>query len=339
MVLVVVLAGLAGCTGLSQRELQLVRRYLLCQECTEGERDSVVALGGRAVSPLGEALQGPPAAGRRMIERQVAALYDLLPAPQLSRVAFIDHYVANYVASYKTRAAVALGLIDTPRAHALLIAAALADTTDRADVRRAIGSSARILISRIAGDSQSAPVDSFVRTNPSILVTDATTGRALANVRVEFQVAPGRGTVSDTVLRTSANGMATVRWRLGPFPDSVYLLRASAVGQTAQFRAVGRAIGLRLVFLSQPDTVVLGRRFPVPVRVAAVDAWDQPDTTFAENAVVSVPSAGVRFLRTFQRGILDIDSLAFLAPGSGRRLRIQVPGMPPVSSDSFTVLP
>jgi hypothetical protein len=58
------LTAIGACTliacGLSRDEEAAVHRWLLCEECVDGELDSVVAFGNRAVPALDAALRGPP---------------------------------------------------------------------------------------------------------------------------------------------------------------------------------------------------------------------------------------------------------------------------------------
>ena len=57
--LVSALALVAAACGFADTEQQAVRVWLLCDECTDGERESVNAIGHRAVPFLTEALRGP----------------------------------------------------------------------------------------------------------------------------------------------------------------------------------------------------------------------------------------------------------------------------------------
>jgi hypothetical protein len=56
--------ALAGCDRLTSAEEAKVRRWLLCEECAEGELDSVVALGDRAVGCWARPADRRPSAGR-----------------------------------------------------------------------------------------------------------------------------------------------------------------------------------------------------------------------------------------------------------------------------------
>ncbi len=66
------------------------------------------------------------------------------------------------------------------------------------------------------GDGQSAPVGTAVATAPSVIVTDAS-GNPVPDVNVDFNVAPGSGSVDPGTVATGSNGIAAVNsWTLGP---------------------------------------------------------------------------------------------------------------------------
>ena len=109
-----------------------VERWLTCEECVAGERDSVRALGAEAVPLLRAALQGPPdsvianmsrssvdayARVRRQFERMTPAERALRPIAD--SVSFVSRNVENFRATYRTRAAIALNDIDPAAARAL----------------------------------------------------------------------------------------------------------------------------------------------------------------------------------------------------------------------------
>ena len=326
-----------------------VRRWLLCEECREGELDSVVALGDKVTAALGEAVKGPPVAGRENIQRQAEATFARLASPPLQRQVYVQHFVDNYVATYQSRAGVALGLIGTPRAHAALVEAVGNDSIPyRDDVRRILSAAAQVLVSAVDTVAQSAPADSFVRANPSIVVIDGRDSTPLPNIRVVFRAAPGSGVVADSIQRTSANGIATVRWRLGPAIDSTNLLRAFAAGMEVQFLAIGRGPDSRVVFVQQPSNGRAWQPIAPPVRVAVLDAWGQVVTTFGGPVALSVtdpaaigmtvvdsspgPDSLVAGGMTFSRLMLNL-------PGTGLQLIASVNGATQAVSAPFDILP
>lgn len=107
------LAIVAGCNGLTDEQHGVVDRWLLCDECTSGERDSVRALGEKAVARLtGALLKGPPADRRQLMTQKFENIYaSLTPAPPITQAAYVNELLGNYVATYQSRSAVALGEI------------------------------------------------------------------------------------------------------------------------------------------------------------------------------------------------------------------------------------
>ncbi|MCA6451356.1 MAG: Ig-like domain-containing protein, partial [Chitinophagaceae bacterium] len=84
-----------------------------------------------------------------------------------------------------------------------------------------------------AGNAQTAPVLSPVKTLPSVLVTDAS-GNPVSGVTVTFTVTAGGGSVTGATATSNANGIATVgSWTLGPnVGTNNNTLQASSVGLT-----------------------------------------------------------------------------------------------------------
>jgi hypothetical protein len=115
---------------LSQEAAAQARRtivhWLECEECTEGELDSVVKLGPVAVPTLTATLIEGPSPAKR--EEQRVHLVDLYrqqvdyakshpqAAPKLSEEEFVKLYAANLLALYRTRSAMALERIGGPAA-------------------------------------------------------------------------------------------------------------------------------------------------------------------------------------------------------------------------------
>lgn len=330
---------LAACDPLTSAEQRTVRRWLLCEECIEGERDSVVALRDRAVKSLRRALRGPPETGRENIRLQSEAMYQRVRQPALTQQDYVNHYVGNYVATYQSRAAIALHDIGTLRARAALIDALRNDVSYREDVRRVLGESVGALVSVAVGDSQHAPVDSFVKVDPVILVRDSANGEGLGGIRVLFRVDSGNGTVSDSVRFTAMNGTAVVRWSLGPSDSVVNVLRAVAAGRTARLRAFGHPYGLRVVFLVQPSNGVAGEPITPPVRIAVQDAWASTDTSFHQSAIVTVVGTTFESAHNIVAGVADMPALSIPKPRTGYVLRVEVPDVGQAFSEPFDIAP
>jgi len=337
-VLLGVLITLLACHPTAE-ERSVVRRWLLCEECREGELDSVVALGDRATGALAEALRGPPAAGRENVRNQAIAMFRRSPGiSPFSQQQYVNRFVANYVATYQSRSVVALGQIGTPKAHAVLLQAVQSDTAYRDDVLKALGAAAQLSLSRFAGDGQSAPLDSFVLIKPTVLVRDSTTGHPLGNVQVVFRVDSGGGRVVDSVQRTSPNGLASVRWMLGA-TDSINVLRAVAAGRIVQFHAAGHGYSPRIVFTTQPSNGRINQPIVPAVRVAVLDPWGRLDSTFSSNAIVNVPGTAFSLAQPIVAGQAGIPGLILNFTGTGLRLRVTAIGATPAISGPFDVTP
>ena len=334
------LMTLAACRPAPLPERGIVEAWLLCEECIEGELDSVVALGDQAVPPLQRALKGPPGERRENMRRQAEGVYALLPDTSIIiRQTYLDRYEANYVSSYQARAAVALGRIGTPKARQVVLAALTSGTTYRRDVQRALGSAARAALSVAEGDSQQAPVDSFVRVDPVVKVTDSATGQGIKGVRVRFFADSGSGSV-DSVRVTDDSGKATVKWQLGPDPDdSLNLLRVVAGGRAVRIRAMAHRDILRLVYLTQPRDTKVGQAIVPPVRLEVQDPWGTADTSVNQPLTITVIGTGFGRAHNLVSGRATLTGLTLPAAGTGLRILAETPVAAPAESDSFDIVP
>jgi hypothetical protein len=323
----------------TRSEQDTIRRWLLCEECREGELRAVVALQDNATGTLGEALKGPPAANRDQVGRQAEAMFARLASPPLTQPEYVTHYVANYVATYQSRAATALGAIGTSKARAILLDALLTDSLSRPDVLRAIGAAGQFVVATVVSDTQDAPVDSFARINPSVTVRASASGQGRAGVRVLFRVERGGGGLAlDSVQRTDSAGRAEVRWRMGHL-DSLNVIRAEAVGQSIRFFASSHGLTPRVVFAVQPDNGhPLQPILPV-VRVAVVDAWGDTAVALNGSAELSVVGTGFSVVRPLSAGVAEFPGLILHLTGTGFRLRVAVAGATPGLSQAFNLVP
>jgi hypothetical protein len=340
-VLGAVIMVLAACQpGKNER---VVRRWLLCEECTSGELDSVVALGDEAAGPLIQALRGPPESGREHIRRQAderwRRLRSSLGTMTITQPDFVGHYEANYVAHYQSQAAIALGRVGTPVARAALFSAMRRDSVYRQDVLRSLASAAPLALVSVAGAAQAAPLDSFVRVEPTVLARDSVSGQPVPGLNVAFIVDSGGGRVSHSVRRTGPNGRASVRWKLGPGPDSINVLRAMAFRRSARLHATAHGLAPRLVFIVPPSNATRGQRMTPTARVAALDAWDQRDTTLHGTAAARVIGKAFGLTEPFVAGQADFPSFVPTFSGTGFRLMVQVTGATSVVSQPFDVAP
>jgi hypothetical protein len=300
----------------------------------------VIAMGERGQAAMEHALEhGPTRARRNKMRRQAEAMYVRIPSPApVSRQRYVDHYVSNYVTGYRSRAIVALVRFNNPRARAALVNALRPDTPYREDVRRLLGESVGSRVVVVTGDSQHAPLGSFVAVDPTVLVGDSATGQVLSNVRVLFRVDSGGGAVLDSLRLTTSDGKATARWRLGT-SDSVNVLKVVAAGRVLRLRALGHPLGNRIVFLVQPDTATSGGSIPPPPRIAVQDAWGTTQSGLNSSAVVRVPGTGIAAQYIIVGGVAAISDLRIFSPGSGFRLEALVYGLPPAYSAPFEVAP
>jgi hypothetical protein len=235
--------SVTGC-GLSQQQRLTLRHWLLCDDCSGGELDSVAAIGGRGAPTLARALlEGPLPERRANVRRQLEASHAQLvrfaaPSPvTVSESSYVQGFLDSYVATYQIRAIGALRRIGTSRAHGALREALAHPTLFRGDVIRALGDALGAGILKQSPDSQVAPADALVAIPPSVAVRDSA-GSPLRDVRVTFAIDSGGGVVIDSVQRTDGNGMATVgSWRLGATPGRK-TLRATAAGRVTRFLAI-----------------------------------------------------------------------------------------------------
>jgi len=134
------LVSLNAC-HLSKEEYTKIDAWLLCDDCANGERAAVKAIGGKAVHTLDRALIGPSPGRRANMEAQFRQAYRTLPgAPTVPESAYVAELRDNYVALYQRRAAISLADIGDSRALAALRRAQVQVVTRgyRSDVVRVI---------------------------------------------------------------------------------------------------------------------------------------------------------------------------------------------------------
>jgi hypothetical protein len=338
VVALAVALALSGCHKLTPEEQRTVRRYLLCEECREGEEEAVLALGARGEQALREAaLEGPPPERVENMRLQAEAIYNRIPNPSTTRGQYLAHYLGNYKALYQKRAAKGLLRFATQSAHATLIGGVRRDSLYRDDVDRAFGAAAGVVVSVASGDGQDGAVDSLLRVNPTVKVVDTTTGQALTHVRVVFRVDSG-GVVLDTVRYTDMNGLASSRWLLGP-TETVNTLSAVAAGQVVRFRAFAHKVGARVVILVQPSNGTKDVPITPPVKFAVHDAWGVPQPSVAASADVTVVPLAVATSVPVVGGVGALKGFSVPNAGSGLRLRVKVSGADEAISEPFDVAP
>lgn len=330
--------ALWGCEKTFSAEDRTVQRWLLCEECVEGELDSVLALKARGERAMIEALKGPPADRLANMRRQIEAMYERIPNPGTPRQKYMDHYLDNYKALYHTRAARALHLFDTPTSHTALIEALQQHTRYREDVLRRIAESAHVILSVAAGDSQHAELDSLVRVDPAVLLQDTIAGTPVPDVMVVFKIDSGGGLITPATRLTGADGRAATRWKVGP-SDSVNVLRATAAGQVIRFKALGHPRGPRIVFTAQPSNTRRLEPMTPPPQIVVQDAWGDTLTSFNQIAVVRVLPHNIQITRNITDGIATLSGLTINQAGSGLWLTVTSMGAAPRRSAPFNVEP
>lgn len=124
--------------------------YFECEECTDGELQTLLKFGERATPSLAAALrQGPSLAKREQARLAYEAAYEELTAyarahPKNVRVPmtkeqYLGTYLGNYEVLHKTRAARALAEIGGPEARAALQQALGAEKSE--EVKRVVAES------------------------------------------------------------------------------------------------------------------------------------------------------------------------------------------------------
>lgn len=109
---------------------QTIVAWLECEECTDGELDSVVKLGEGAVPSLIANLEkGPAPASLELVRRQLASNYQALTEyakshPEaktpMTQETYIKTYLGNYIALYRIRSAIGLAEIGGSEARRAL---------------------------------------------------------------------------------------------------------------------------------------------------------------------------------------------------------------------------
>ena len=131
------LATLAACGGVSERDRELLDIWLTCEECSAGELDSIMRIGDRIVPRHSTALMdGPSDDAQQNYELQLREIYGERAARaqrnpdiqiRITESEFVERFLGNFVALYRVRAGHALAQIGVPDA-----AAALADAAEAA---------------------------------------------------------------------------------------------------------------------------------------------------------------------------------------------------------------
>jgi len=143
---------MVGCGACTPRALD---DWLRCGDCLQNERALAADVGLRGVAHLGRALRGLSTAQRANLTRQFRQSYRTIaryraggPAPPVTEAVYVAELLANADATYRQRAATALGDISArsraaamaaqPHLAAVLVAHALGTDPLRDDVLRSV---------------------------------------------------------------------------------------------------------------------------------------------------------------------------------------------------------
>lgn len=311
------IASLVACGGLTVEEHGQVDRWLLCDECVDGELDAVVAFQGRAVGRLTLALIEGPTQGRidmmtlkyRDSYRRIAARMG--PNPRgVSEAQYINRHLANYQAVYQTRSAIALGRIGTPQAIATLRAASL-QSGYRADVLDTIRESLGSQLAITGGNGQTALVATTLTDSIEIQVTD-TNNVPVGNVPVSFAVRTGNGQLFGGTPRTDpVTGKAYVWWTLGPVPEQ-QTVQATAGEDTVNFQAAANVAAGNVI----TPSLGLAQRAPAGTAVEVAPTALVTDGSGNPAAAVTVTFSVVTGGGTLTVGVALSDANGLAAVGS-----------------------
>jgi len=243
---------LSACGPLATTQKATIDRWFTCEECVDGELDSVALMGDTAVSYLAHRLAGPPKERLEMTRLRLGEYYVQIveyagpagaPVPE---EAYIRHYLENYIRTYQIRSAIALREIGTTKAHRALRDALKWDTLYEGDVRAAIREALASNLRIQAGDNQTAVIGATLPVRPAVRVRDER-DQPVDGVPVTFEVASGGGALTDPVILTDALGIAVVgSWVLGP-DTGTQSLRARTTRDSVEFVAQA---------LRSPSTVI-----------------------------------------------------------------------------------
>jgi hypothetical protein len=143
----------------------------------------------------------------------------------------------------------------------------------------------------VAGDGQTATVNSSVAVNPSVKVVDAG-GNPVNGVNVAFAVGTSGGSVTGGNAKTDSSGIASVnRWTLGTAAGS-YTLTATSAGLTGSpmtFTATGAPAAASKMSMNggNGQTVHVSTPVTQPPSVLVTDAYNNPVSGVSVNFAVT----------------------------------------------------
>jgi len=298
-VLIALLGLVAGACSSSQDEMQsqsVIEAWLSCEECTNGERAAVTALGDDAVDALDGALGVPTQTQTANINSQILQGLRLADSGATLVSPVAARFRENFVAARQQRAAMALGDIGSPKAIAALRRALAA-----AEARRYRPDVIRVIeATLVAGE--------FRRFHGVVAVDTSAPGGPGGGGRGSGLGTPNIAGFGDTVqiYRDSArawNGNETVTLRGGPFPTEVFVDRLG--DSILRFRAIADpgAYTIELGGLGPSDTETQ----TAPLRVTSASPPLGPASGGARTVSPAGDTVFLRLGRTPADTIVDHD--------------------------------
>jgi hypothetical protein len=200
-----------------------------------------------------------------------------------------------------------------------------------------------------AGDGQTAPVNTVLPTDPSVIIRDSG-GNPVAGVEVTFTASNG-GSASPSPVTTGANGMAATNWTLGPTAGENELTASAPSIDPVTFEATGSAAGSTTSLdVSPASPVTAGDNITFTATVAGSGPTPTGTVEFFMEGNVSLGSGTLSGGQaTVQSSTVPEGTHSFTAVYSGDATysgstsaavtgyTVNPPPPPVVGSDNFTV--
>ena len=201
------------------------------------------------------------------------------------------------------------------------------------------------ILSKVAGDGQSASVATNVATAPSVRVTDVA-GNPIQGAPVAFVVASGGGSATGTSTSTNASGIATVgSWKVGA-SSGANTLTATSGALLTTFTATATAVGPNTLALVQPvpATITVGVAFTAPVQVQLRDATSNPVlqagvVITATGTVLPANTSFVLTATTAASGLATFNLLPYVGSTGTLVFTLTSPGATTLTTSAITILP
>lgn len=205
------------------------------------------------------------------------------------------------------------------------------------------GPAARIAVD--GGDAQSAAISTALATPLTAKVTDAF-GNPVGLVTVSFAVASGGGAVSVASVQTSAAGLASTTWTLGPTAGTQAVtgtadgLAGSPVRWTAT--ATAEQATSHLAFVQEPTNSIAGHKMTPSVVVQALRPDGTHDPLFAGTVTLTLASnpGGATLsgaTADIGAGSAVFNDLSLDHAGTGYQIVASAPGAESATSGLFDV--